>query len=141
MMAYKGRSKPRTTHRIVVFAEPGDKAAQEIARALRTFGAVPAIVSLKMCAMETRAAGGLRIPGFETDLPDGAIVRSVPNGTFEQVTLRLGVLHALRESGVTVWNDARAIEACVDKSMTTFLISRHVTRIVWYRTAPIAPGS
>src|SRR5262249_50741891 len=40
------------------------------------------------------------------------------------VTLRLGILHALRESGVTVWNDARAIERCVDKSMTSFLLAR-----------------
>ena len=45
-------------------------------------------------------------------------------GTFEQVTLRLGVLHALRECGVPVWNDARAIERCVDKSMTSFLLAR-----------------
>jgi RimK family alpha-L-glutamate ligase len=45
-------------------------------------------------------------------------------GTFEAVTLRLGVLHALSELGVTVWNDARAIERCVDKSMTSFLLSR-----------------
>jgi RimK family alpha-L-glutamate ligase len=38
--------------------------------------------------------------------------------------MRLGVLHALREIGVTVWNDARAIERCVDKSMTSFLLAR-----------------
>jgi tetrahydromethanopterin:alpha-L-glutamate ligase len=30
----------------------------------------------------------------------------------------------LRELGVMVWNDARAIERCVDKSMTSFLLSR-----------------
>ena len=45
-------------------------------------------------------------------------------GTFEAVTMRLGVLHALRELGVPVWNDARAIERCVDKSMTSFLLTR-----------------
>ena len=38
--------------------------------------------------------------------------------------MRLGVLHALRELGVMVWNDARAIERCVDKSMTSFLLAR-----------------
>lgn len=123
-MAYKRRAKPQSAHRIVVFAEPNDKAALEISRALRAYGAIPTIVSLKKCGVETHISGGLRIPGFETQLPSGAIVRSVPSGTFEQVTLRLGILHALRENGVTVWNDARAIEACVDKSMTTFLISK-----------------
>jgi len=51
-------------------------------------------------------------------------VRTMSGGPFEAVTLRLGVLHALRELGVMVWNDARAIERCVDKSMTSFLLSR-----------------
>ena len=48
----------------------------------------------------------------------------VPGGNFEQVTLYLGVLHALRELGVRVWNDARAIERCVDKSTTTFVLQK-----------------
>ena len=51
-------------------------------------------------------------------------MRFVPGGTFEQVTLYLGLLHGLRELGVTVWNDARAIERCVDKSTTTFFLQQ-----------------
>ena len=39
-------------------------------------------------------------------------------------TKRLGVLHALSKLGVVVWNDAPAIERCVDKSMTSFLLAR-----------------
>ena len=38
------------------------------------------------------------------------------------MTKRLGVLHALREFGVPVYNDARAIERSVDKSMTSLLL-------------------
>jgi len=34
------------------------------------------------------------------------------------------VLHALVAAGVVVWNDPRAIERCVDKSMTSLLIAR-----------------
>ena len=45
-------------------------------------------------------------------------------GTFEAVTLRLGILHALQEIGVPVWNAARSIERCVDKSATSFLLTR-----------------
>jgi RimK family alpha-L-glutamate ligase len=45
-------------------------------------------------------------------------------GTFEAVTLRLGILHALEEIGVPVWNRARSIERCVDKSATSFLLAR-----------------
>jgi glutathione synthase/RimK-type ligase-like ATP-grasp enzyme len=55
---------------------------------------------------------------------EGALVLFVPGGSFEQVATFLGVLHALRELGVTVWNDARAIERCVDKSTTTFFLQR-----------------
>ena len=55
-------------------------------------------------------------------LPDAVLVRSISAGSFEAVTRRLGVLHALGRLGVPVWNSAQAIERCVDKSMTTFLL-------------------
>jgi len=74
--------------------------------------------------MATASPSGLNIDGFGKTLPDAVVVRTMSGGTFEAVTLRLGVLHALRELGVTVWNDARTIERCVDKSMTSFLLSR-----------------
>ena len=48
----------------------------------------------------------------------------MPGGTFEEVTTYLGVIHDLRELGVKVWNDARAIERCVDKSTTTFFLQK-----------------
>jgi RimK family alpha-L-glutamate ligase len=40
------------------------------------------------------------------------------------VTLRLSLLHALAAEGVPVANEARAIERCVDKGMTSFLLAR-----------------
>ena len=70
------------------------------------------------------SATGLAIPGFEEELPAGVFVRAVGRGSFEQVTLRLGVLHALTELGVPVYNGPRAIERCVDKSITSFLLAR-----------------
>lgn len=60
---------------------------------------------------------GVALPGF-AGLPDAVFVRAIAVGSFEEVTRRLGILHALREAGVPVWNDARAIECCVDKSAT-----------------------
>jgi RimK family alpha-L-glutamate ligase len=56
-------------------------------------------------------------------LPQVVLVRSIPAGSFEQITLRLGLLHALEASGVAVVNGTRAIEYCVDKSMTSFLLA------------------
>src|SRR5205085_12381341 len=70
----------------------------------------------------TQAWHGLVLPGYGADLPDAAIVRGIAGGSFEQVTKRLGILHALRELGVPVYNDARAIERSVDKSMTSLLL-------------------
>jgi tetrahydromethanopterin:alpha-L-glutamate ligase len=66
---------------------------------------------------------GVAVPGFGDTLPGAVLVRSISNGSFEEVTRRLGVLHALRELGVPVWNDARAIERCVDKSTTSFFLA------------------
>ncbi|WP_261403068.1 ATP-grasp domain-containing protein [Chenggangzhangella methanolivorans] len=69
-------------------------------------------------------ASGLVLPGLDGRLPGAIFVRLVPAGTTEQITARLGLLHAARSAGVRVVNDARAIEACVDKSMTTFLLAQ-----------------
>ena len=91
---------------------------------------MPAASSARRCAAATprnrHLAAALRlrhragerhlIPEFDGALPDAVFVRSISAGTLEQITFRLGLLHALRESGVRVWNDARAIERCVDKS-------------------------
>lgn len=98
--------------------------ARQVASAFAARGFSTAPIRLHLCGFETQSAGGLQIDGFGERLPDAVIVRSMSGGTFEAVTLRLGILHALRECGVMVWNDARAIERCVDKSMTSFLLAR-----------------
>ena len=112
--------------RIVLFVEDGggDWHARQLKTAMEAMGASVIVTTLKACAFDTRFASGIDIPGFHGALPDGAFVRSISTGTLEQITLRLGILHALRESGVKVWNDARAIERCVDKSTATFLFQK-----------------
>jgi len=108
----------------IVTEEPGWHGA-ELRRALEARGARVTFAGLRACRLDL-AAGGLPIllPGFGEGLPDGVLVRDVPGGTLEQVVLRLDVLHALREYGVPVYNDARAIERTVDKAMTSFLLRR-----------------
>lgn len=112
--------------RIVLFVEDGsgDWHARRLRKAMEARGASVVTTTLSACAFDTTCPSGLDIPGFAGLLPDGAFVRSVSTGTLEQITLRLGILHALRESGVRVWNDARAIERCVDKSTATFLFQK-----------------
>ena len=126
---------PRSPHRLA--AKPAGRCAlvglvvdrvdwhaRELSKALAALGARTVPVRLQRCELTTQNTFGLRIDGFEDCMPDAVVVRSMSGGTFEAVTLRLGILHALREIGVMVWNDARAIERCVDKSTTSFLLAR-----------------
>lgn len=109
----------------LVFTDGADWHTPRLVRAIAARGLPYRCASLRECGIAAgRTATGLSIPGFEDRLPAGVFVRAVGQGSFEQVTLRLGVLHALRELGVPVCNDARAIERCVDKSMTSFLLAR-----------------
>jgi RimK family alpha-L-glutamate ligase len=103
--------------------------ARVLTRAFMALGAASTPIKLTACGLATANPTGLAVDGLEpwllgAGLPDAIVVRDMSGGSFEAVTLRLGVLHAAREAGVLVWNDARAIERCVDKSMTSFLLAR-----------------
>ena len=126
MQALLNPERLADNHSIVIFIEEGhgDWHARQLKAAMEARGASVVTTSLKACAFDTRSPTGLEIPGFENRLPDGAFVRSISQGSLEQITLRLGVLHALSASGVRVWNEARVIERCVDKSTATFLFQK-----------------
>lgn len=95
---------------------------RELARALAPFGMRGRRTAWNRLALGTGGCGLLL--GRGRGLPGAVLVRSIPAGSFEQVTLRLSLLHALGELGVPVVNSARAIERCVDKAMTVFLLQR-----------------
>jgi tetrahydromethanopterin:alpha-L-glutamate ligase len=104
--------------------EPGWH-GRRLARALTALGVTPAFASLSGCRVDLEAnRWGIVVPGFEQQPPDAVFVREIAKGSFEQVTLRLGLLHALAEWGVPVYNSARAIERTVDKSMTSMLLRK-----------------
>lgn len=107
---------------ILIANDSSDPRAKGLAGRLRRRGAVVTTAPLASIGFDSERPEGLAIPGFEHGLPDAVLVRSIAAGSFEAVTRRLGVLHALSRLGVPVWNSAQAIERCVDKSMTTFLI-------------------
>ncbi len=104
--------------------EPHAWHTRELRQAFLRHGYSIRIVDLRLCRIDLEAPWGLVLPGFGRELPAAAFVRGVPGGTLEQVVLRLDVLHGLRELGVPVYNDARAIEKSVDKAMTSFLLHR-----------------
>jgi len=109
--------------RVAIMTDAPGWHTRELQRALRERGCGGRCLDLADCRVDTtQSRHGLVLPGFGDRLPDAVLVRGIAAGSFEQVTLRLGVLHALRELGVPVYNDARAIERSVDKSMTTLLL-------------------
>jgi tetrahydromethanopterin:alpha-L-glutamate ligase len=109
--------------RVGLVIDSVDWHARQFIAALSSRGVETVPLQLSSCGIATSSPSGLDIDGFGKALPDAVVVRTMSGGPFEAVTLRLGVLHALRELGVLVWNDARAIERCVDKSMTSFLLA------------------
>jgi tetrahydromethanopterin:alpha-L-glutamate ligase len=109
--------------KVAIFTDETGWHTRQLQSALRRRGAVGRCIDLAECRIDNGAARhGLALPGYGRELPDAALVRGIAGGSFEQVTKRLGILHALRELGVPVYNDARAIERSVDKSMTSLLL-------------------
>jgi tetrahydromethanopterin:alpha-L-glutamate ligase len=109
---------------ILVVSDQRDWHARQMEAAFTAAGARVQRIDLADCGFDTCSPSGLSLPVLGSRLPDAVHVRTLSAGSFEAITKRLGVLHALTELGVVVWNDARAIERCVDKSMTSFLLAR-----------------
>jgi RimK family alpha-L-glutamate ligase len=112
-------------NRVPVFTDDPGWHGKRLKEAFAARGREAVFISLKDCHLDlTPGKPGVQISGFD-HLPDGVFVRGVPGGTLQQVILRLNVLHALKELGVVVYNDGRAVERTVDKGMTSFLLHRH----------------
>jgi tetrahydromethanopterin:alpha-L-glutamate ligase len=109
---------------VLLVSDQRDWHARQMEAAFTAAGARVERVDLADCGFDTSSPSGLSLPVLGSQLPDAVQVRTLSAGSFEAITKRLGVLHALRELDVVVWNDARAIERCVDKSMTSFLLAR-----------------
>ena len=104
----------------IVTDDPGWHGAR-LKAAFAARGCDSSLLSLQACGLDLSSESGLSLPGFDR-LPDGVFVRGVPGGSLEQVVLYLDVLHLLKRLGVTVYNDARAIELSVDKGMSSCLL-------------------
>lgn len=107
----------------IITDDPGWHGRQ-LTAALKDHGLECQYLSLMDCVIEIGGEGKeLFFPGFD-QMPLGFFIRGVPGGTLEQVIFRLDILHALKESGITVFNTPRAIERTVDKPLTSLLLSR-----------------
>jgi glutathione synthase/RimK-type ligase-like ATP-grasp enzyme len=109
---------------VAVVSDQRDWHARRMEAALVDRGARFERIDLARCGFDTTSASGLALQHLGSRLPDAVHVRTLSAGSFEAITKRLGVLHALAALGVPVWNDPRAIERCVDKSATSFELAR-----------------
>ncbi|WP_042694780.1 RimK family alpha-L-glutamate ligase [Azospirillum sp. B506] len=119
--------------RIAIFVDGADWHTRRLSAAFARRGAEAVPVPLGACGF---GPDGPMIPGFDGGLPDACLVRTISAGSFEQVTLRLGMLHALAHRGVPVANNPASIERCVDKSATAFRLA--AARVPTPRTWTVA---
>jgi RimK family alpha-L-glutamate ligase len=113
--------------KIPIFTDDPGWHGEQLKQAFAARGVEALFISLAECSLQIAdgQTSEIHIPFFEGDQPRGAFVRGVSGGTLQQVITRLNVLHMLRQSGVVIYNHARAIERTVDKAMTSFLLHRH----------------
>jgi tetrahydromethanopterin:alpha-L-glutamate ligase len=109
---------------VLIFTDQRDWHLRRLTAALGRRGLTPVVASLSDCAFEIGAPEPIRIPGLGDRLPRAVMVRGISAGSFEAITLRLGILHELEAMGVTVWNPPRAVERCVDKGATSVALVR-----------------
>ena len=120
----EARASTRADHvKVAIAVDLYDWHARDLTAAFARVGVTAVPIRLGNCGFDTKRPSGLVIPGFGADLPRLVFVRAIGSGTFESITLRLGVLHGLAALGVPVVNSARAVELCVDKAATSFALA------------------
>jgi RimK family alpha-L-glutamate ligase len=110
---------------IVIFTDDPGWHGEQLRASFARLGFSAQYVSLTQCRFQIQAGfPAIQIPGFSNSLPEAVFVRGVPGGSLQEVVFYLDILHALKMSGVPVYNDGRAIERSVDKAMTSFLLQQ-----------------
>lgn len=110
---------------VVIFSNSHGWHSDQVEAALAPYGVKTIRSNLAQCRIDLDLPSGLHIPGLGAALPGAVIVRGIAAGSFEQITLRLDVLHTLAELGIPVFNTAAVIERTVDKARTSLLLHRY----------------
>lgn len=106
------------TMRIAVLASPESWYVKDLSRAAGQHELLP--VTFAELASSLNSAGTSIVTGTtRLDAMDAVIVRTMPPGSLEQVVFRMDALARLEASGTVVINPPKAIEAAVDKYLTS----------------------
>ena len=107
--------------RFAILADPESWYLRDLARAAAAQEHEVTQVSFSQIAAEIGGTVNNRIFSGEHDLTkfDALLVRTMPPGSLEQVVFRMDCLARLEARGICVINPARAVEAAVDKYLTS----------------------
>jgi RimK family alpha-L-glutamate ligase len=107
--------------RFAVLADPESWYLRDLSRAAAALRHEVTQVSFSQIAAEISSGGTARIYSGEHELTrfDAVLVRTMPPGSLEQVVFRMDCLARLEALGICVINPARAVEAAVDKYLTS----------------------
>lgn len=110
--------------RIAILASPDSWYARDLSRAASGEFEL-ACLPFDEIRCEVTSDGERRVLVGEHDLVrfDAVLVRTMPPGSLEQVVFRMDALALLEKSGVVVLNPPKAIEAAVDKYLTTAMLA------------------
>jgi len=111
--------------RIAVLASPDSWYFRDLARAA---GADYDLICLPFSEIQSRVDRegrvGVMTAGYDLAGCDAVLVRTMPPGSLEQVVFRMDALAQLEAAGVVVLNPPKAVEAAVDKYLTTARLAR-----------------
>src|SRR5688500_14350321 len=105
--------------RFAVLASPDSWYIRDLLRAAEgKYALVPAAFSEMRASLIDEQ---LRVASGDVDLTgcDAVLVRTMPPGSLEQVVFRMDALNRLAAAGLPIVNSPRAIEAAVDKFLTS----------------------
>ena len=120
------RDAARRMNRVALFVDQPDWHARRLGAAIAARGGEAVLCSLRDCAFRLGEGGA----GIDDPRLRRRAAGCGARAQHRRRQLRAGdvasraAARAARASGVAVINDARAIERCVDKSMTSFLLHR-----------------
>lgn len=109
--------------RLAVLAAPDSWYARDLARAAAGDHEVVTLPFSEISARAGRGDAAITCGGRSLSDFDAVLVRTMPPGSLEQVVFRMDCLARLAAAGVVVLNSPKAIEAAVDKYLTTAKIA------------------
>lgn len=105
--------------RLAILAAPESWYARDLARAAGDQHEVAVLPFDRIAARVTYSGIDVTTAGQSLAAFDAVLVRTMPPGSLEQVVFRMDCLARLEAAGTLVVNPPRAIEAAVDKFLTT----------------------